>query len=76
MTATTLRVLCANCGGDELLSRLAAGSAACPWCGLSFHDDFAPAGESRPVLLSVVLTEEESTGSMVGRAEAIGAMSP
>jgi hypothetical protein len=60
MTATILRVLCANCGGDEPLSRLVAGTAACPWCGLSFNDDFAPAGESRPILLSVVLTDKRS----------------
>lgn len=60
MTATTLRVLCANCGGDELLSRLVAGTAACPWCGLSFNDDCVPAGESRPILLSVVLMDERS----------------
>jgi len=69
MTATTLRVLCANCGGDELVSRLVAGTAACPWCGLSFNDDFVPAGESRPILLSVVLMEEEATDSPVERSE-------
>jgi hypothetical protein len=68
MTATTLRVLCANCGGDELLSRLAAGTAACPWCGLSFDDDFVPAGESRPIFLSVVLMEEKFTASTIVRA--------
>ena len=67
--STTLRVLCSNCGGDELLSRLATGTAACPWCGLSFNDDFVPAGESRPILLGVVLMDEESTGSTVERSE-------
>jgi uncharacterized protein (DUF983 family) len=60
MTATTLRVLCANCGGDELLSRVVSGTAACPWCGLSFHDDFVPAGEPRPILPSVVLMDDRS----------------
>lgn len=69
MTATTLRVLCANCGGDELLSRLVAGNAACPWCGLSFNDHLVPAGESRPILLSVVLTEEEAMDSPLERSE-------
>jgi uncharacterized protein (DUF983 family) len=63
MTAITLRVLCANCGGDERLSRLVAGTAACPWCGLSFADDLARAGASRPVFLSVVLIEELVTST-------------
>lgn len=58
MTATILRALCANCRGDERLSQLVAGATACRWCGLDFHDDLAPAGESRRILLSVVLEEE------------------
>ena len=70
MTAT-LRVLCANCGGDELLCRLVAGAAACPWCGLSFDDDLVPAGESRPILLSVVLRKEEATPPPVEWAEVL-----
>ena len=69
MTATMLRVLCANCRGDELLSRLVAGATACRWCGLSFEDDLAPAGESRRILLPVVLAEEEFTEPMVQRWE-------
>jgi uncharacterized protein (DUF983 family) len=59
MTATSLRVLCANCRGDEMLSRLLAGATACRWCGLSLHDDLAPAGGSRRILLPVVVAEEE-----------------
>ena len=59
MTVTTLRVLCANCRGDEMLSRLVAGTTSCRWCGLSFHDDLAPAGEPRRILLPVVIAEEE-----------------
>jgi uncharacterized protein (DUF983 family) len=55
--ASTLRVLCANCGGDELFSRLEAGATACPRCGLDFDDGFAPPGWLEPVLLSVVVTE-------------------
>lgn len=57
MTASTLRVLCANCGGDELLSRLEAGASACPWCGLDFDGDFPAPDRLRPVLLSVLVTE-------------------
>lgn len=64
MTAAVLRVLCANCRGDELLSRLVVGATACRWCGLSFDDDLAAAGESRHILLPVVLAEEEFTGPM------------
>lgn len=60
-----LRVLCANCQGDEMLSRLVAGATACRWCGLSFDDDLAAAGESRRILLPVVLAEEEFPGPMV-----------
>jgi hypothetical protein len=57
VTASTLRVLCANCGGDELLSRLGTGTTACPWCGLDFDDGFAPPVGLRSVLLSVHVTE-------------------
>jgi uncharacterized protein (DUF983 family) len=68
MTFTAFRVLCANCGGDELLSRLVAGRTACPWCGLGFSDESVPGG-SRPVLLSVVLVEEEAAASPTERWE-------
>jgi hypothetical protein len=68
MTANALSVLCANCGGDEFLSRLVKGTTACPWCGLSFHDDLAPPGEPRPIFLSVILIEP--TAARMQRAEA------
>ena len=54
MTAAGLRVLCANCGGDERLSRLEEGTVTCPWCGLPLDDDGTPAGEPGPVFLHVV----------------------
>ncbi len=57
MTVGTLSVLCANCGGDELLSRLLTGKTSCPWCGLDFDDDFAPPRGLQRVLLPVVLTQ-------------------
>jgi uncharacterized protein (DUF983 family) len=69
MTVAVLRVLCANCRGDELLSQLVVGATACRWCGLSYQDDLAPAGESRRILLPVVLVEEEFTAPMVERWE-------
>lgn len=71
MTVITLRVLCANCGGDELLCRLGEGTGVCPWCQLSFRDDFAPAGESRPIYLDVVLMDGEATGSRVEHTEEV-----
>lgn len=71
MTADALSVLCANCGGDELLFRLMEGTTACPWCGLSFDDDDrAPAGETRPVYLRVILHAAPTT-SKIERAEEV-----
>lgn len=71
MPVITLRVLCSNCGGDERLSRLAEGTGACPWCQFSFVDDSLPAGGSGPVLLFVVLMEEECTGPGIERAAVV-----
>jgi hypothetical protein len=34
-----LQACCANCGAEELLSRIADGDGACPFCQLSFCDD-------------------------------------
>jgi hypothetical protein len=39
MTVTSLRARCANCGADELLSRIADDAGSCPFCQLSFCDD-------------------------------------
>jgi hypothetical protein len=39
MAVTSLRARCANCGADELLSRIADDDGSCPFCQLSFCDD-------------------------------------
>ena len=39
MAVTSLRARCANCGADELLSRIAEDSGSCPFCQLTFCDD-------------------------------------
>ena len=39
MAVTSLRARCANCGADELLSRIAEDTGSCPFCQLSFCDD-------------------------------------
>ncbi len=61
MAVISLRVLCSNCGGDELLSRLVEGTTACPWCGLSFDDQYTPPGQVRPILLRVFGTADGAT---------------
>jgi hypothetical protein len=39
MSVIPLRARCANCGADELLSRIADGDGICRACHLSFCDD-------------------------------------
>ena len=39
MTGASLRARCANCGADELLSRIIDDEGTCPFCQLSFCDD-------------------------------------
>jgi hypothetical protein len=39
MTVIPLRGRCANCGADELLSRIADGEGMCPFCHLPFCDE-------------------------------------
>ena len=39
MAVISLRGRCANCGADELLSRIADDAGSCPFCQFSFCDD-------------------------------------
>jgi hypothetical protein len=39
MTVIPLRGRCANCGADELLSQIADGNGACPFCHLPFCEE-------------------------------------
>ena len=44
MAVTSLLARCANCGTEELLSRIAEDAGSCPSCQLSFCDDSLATG--------------------------------